>query len=226
MAKMRPEDIAKWITEDVKPGETGVVAEALFGHVIKPSEKPIDLFIAAVDTNYLEWDQKDPRFQAAAKKFFGGMPTPEQWQGLFAESAQDPELLKKLGMTGTPAPGAAPGAPAGAAPGQFPTGIGLFEVYFKRGTMVKCEAFLPSNNSPQTYYMGIGAGAQKAVHVFGASKYYRRNPQGRPRQMFSTTMIPKPRPGSPHSTQRVGTWAYQRILTCNVRNIAKVVKVR
>ena len=52
MAKMRPEDIAKWITEDVKPGETGVVAEALFGHVIKPSEKPIDLFIAAVDTNY------------------------------------------------------------------------------------------------------------------------------------------------------------------------------
>lgn len=69
-SKMRsPEDIAKLITEDIRTNN-GLV-ESLFGQNVVDGDKPIDMFLGAIDRNYLDLDFKNPKVVAIATKVFG-----------------------------------------------------------------------------------------------------------------------------------------------------------
>jgi len=88
---MKIDHLAEWISED---GE--VVAESLFGYNVTPGDSPIDRLIAKVDTQWLDWNPKDPKFIAAVEEVFGKMPSGSEWQHLINGSSQSEPLKKKL----------------------------------------------------------------------------------------------------------------------------------
>lgn len=246
---MEPKVLAKWLSEDIR-GRTGYITEDLFGFRVQPGDSQVDKLINYIDNAYIDWNPQDPKFQAAVKKVLGSIPQPSQWGDLIAQSSQSPELkqmLAKLMGGGTiqgrinqsqqPSKTAQmsqqtpqAGGQAGQV-GKFPTGTGLFEVHFHRGTVVKCNAFLPSNNSPMTYYMGIGTPSARGMVTWVRGGRGVNN-KGRPPQMYRRlnnkemrTMGLSTRSPRGFSKAR-GMWAYPKFLTCNVKNVAKVVKIK
>jgi len=96
---MTPKEISEWIDPDIR-GRLGLLAESLYGHPVKPGNTPVDSIIAAVERNWLDWDPKDQKFMSVVTKILGKTPTPDEWQKLFDQSQQSPELkdvlLRKL----------------------------------------------------------------------------------------------------------------------------------
>jgi len=97
---MNPRTIAEWVDRDLRPGGTGLVSEDLYGHHVEPGDSPVDILIASVERNYLEFDPSNQRFQDAVARTVGIDLSKEDGIARLAKlvrmSNQSPELKKEL----------------------------------------------------------------------------------------------------------------------------------
>lgn len=132
------------------PGHRGLIAEDLYGHRVTPGEHPMDLLIAAIDRNYLDFDVGDEKIQALAQRVYRGEPpqTPEQWQQEIMGSSQDDKLKQKLvSMLGDVA-----------AKPETRAGTGRIRIETIRGSVIEADAIkeVMGLSGIPIYYVGFG----------------------------------------------------------------------
>ena len=107
--KFTPDIIASLITEDMTfPSENMALLETVGGITVLDGDTPMDDFLKYVEFNYLGWDLNNKKWQAAAQRFFGNIPTKDGLLELIDQSSQSEELKIILRMWTEKAPVAEP----------------------------------------------------------------------------------------------------------------------
>lgn len=88
-----PNIISEWVSTD---RSKNLIVESLFGYRVNAGNSQIDRLILMVDQAFLEWDLNNKKFRDLATKFFGKMPTDQEWINLINNSSQSLELKNKL----------------------------------------------------------------------------------------------------------------------------------
>jgi len=93
VSTMDPNDIAEWVSND---RSKNLIVESLFGYRVNAGSSQIDRFILMIDQAFVDWDLKNKKFIDLANKFFGKIPSVQEWEKLIENSNQSPELKEKL----------------------------------------------------------------------------------------------------------------------------------
>lgn len=90
---INPDIIAEWVSTDKSKN---LIVESLFGYRVNAGDSQIDRLILMVDQAFLDWNLNNKKFKDLVIKFFGKMPTEQEWLNLINDSNQSTELKDRL----------------------------------------------------------------------------------------------------------------------------------